>query len=405
MIIKRKQFLKISSLAAGSLLVPNFLHAFANPQENINNVNNNGRVLVVIQMSGGNDGLNTVIPIKNDIYFRLRPLIHIPADNAIYLTDQVALHPDLPFLADLYHQGYLGILNNVGYPNPDRSHFRSMDIWQTASDSNQYLNTGWLGRYLDTTCNNNCPLPIQAIEIDDQLSLAMKGHKQKGLAFLSPELFNSTTNKPLFKDLAKIYNPNNHEPEAINYLCKTFVAAINSAPYILKESKIKPTATHYPKSGIGNALKNIASLINSPIDTHVYYVSLGSFDTHVNQQERQKQLFKQLNEALAPFVSDLQANNRFKDVLIMTFSEFGRRVAENASKGTDHGTANTMFFIGGGLKQNGLINSVSDLGTLDNGDLIYQIDFKDVYATVLKKWLGIDDTKILNRQSTYLEFV
>jgi uncharacterized protein (DUF1501 family) len=193
--------------------------------------------------------------------------------------------------------------------------------------------------------------------------------------------------------------------QPVDYLYKTLSETLSSADYIFKQSKMKPTTAQYPQSEIGQNLKTIASLIYSDIDTKVYYLSLGSFDTHINQPLQQMNLFNQMNEAIKAFTKDLKANGRFNDVLFMTFSEFGRRVAQNASNGTDHGTANNMFFISGALKQKGVINSMPDLSDLLEGDLKYKIDFKNVYATVLKNWLGANDTAILKKKYDYLGFV
>src|ERR1700716_625222 len=174
MVIKRREFLQVGSFATASLLVPKFLKTL----EYKNIVPPGNRVLVILQLSGGNDGLNTVIPVRNDIYFRERPRIGIEKNKALLLTDEVGLHPALISFKELYDDGGLGILNSVGYPNPDRSHFRSMDIWQTGSQSNEYLTTGWLGRYLDAQCRG-CDKPTYALEIDDVLSLALKGENSK----------------------------------------------------------------------------------------------------------------------------------------------------------------------------------------------------------------------------------
>jgi uncharacterized protein (DUF1501 family) len=161
----------------------------------------------------------------------------------------------------------------------------------------------------------------------------------------------------------------------------------------------------YPDTTLGRSLKTIASLIFSEINTRVYYLSLGSFDTHFNQEGTQKRLFTELNDAVRVFTEDMKKNGRFDDLLLFTFSEFGRRVAQNASGGTDHGTANNMFFIGGGLKQKGMLNAQPDLSDLQDGDLKHRVDFRDVYATILKKWLDADDTQILQKTSAYLDFI
>jgi uncharacterized protein (DUF1501 family) len=399
MLIKRRQFLQAGSLAATSFMLPKFLKAFEKPMM----VPPGNKVLVVLQLSGGNDGLNTVIPVRNDIYYRVRPHLGIEKEKSLLITDEVALHPSLTGLKDLYNDGSLGILNSVGYPNPDRSHFRSMDIWQTASESNSFISTGWLGRYLDAQCSG-CDKPTQAMEIDDILSLALKGERIKGLALKDPARLYNISRQKYFKDISANHK-DEHAEKPVDYLYKVMAETLSSADYIYQQSKLHPTSAQYPKTGLGKDLQTIASLIFSEINTKVYYVSLGSFDTHVNQQAQQQRLFIEMNDAVKAFVTDLKSNNRFQDVMLMTFSEFGRRVSQNASGGTDHGTANNMFLVSGGLKQKGVINAMPDLNDLNEGDLKYQLDFKSVYATVLNKWLGADDKNILGKSFSYLDFI
>lgn len=396
-IIKRRQFLQLGSLATASFMVPKFLKAF----EKVDRVPPGNKVMVILQLSGGNDGLNTVIPMRNDIYYRERPRLGIEKNKALSLTDEAALHPALVGLKELYDDGNLGILNNVGYPNPDRSHFRSMDIWQTGSGSEEYITTGWVGRYLDAQCHG-CDKPTYALEIDDVLSLALKGQNAKAIAMKDPKRLFGTSNEKFFKDVLK--NHRDSSEETVDYLYKTMSETLSSANYIFEQSRAHPSITEYPKTELGNGLKTIASLIFSEINTKVYYISLGSFDTHVNQQAQQQRLFTELSDAVKAFSKDLKANNRFSDVLMFTFSEFGRRVSQNASGGTDHGTANNMFLIGGALKQKGLINPMPDLSDLSEGDLKYKIDFKTVYATVLRNWLDADDTAILGKKYEHLSF-
>jgi uncharacterized protein (DUF1501 family) len=276
-----------------------------------------------------------------------------------------------------------------------------MDIWQSASKSNEYINTGWIGRYLDAQCKG-CDKPTQALEIDDLLSLALKGENNNGLAFKDARKLYSISNEQFFKDI----NADHHAgEEAADYLYKTMSSTLSSADYIFQQSKLHTTAEVYPGTELGKDLKTIASLILSDINTKVYYVSLGSFDTHVNQENQQKRLFTELSYAVKAFTNDLKKNNRFEDVLMMTFSEFGRRVTQNASGGTDHGTANNMFFLSGGLKEKGILNAMPDLADLNDGDLKHTIDFKDVYATMLNKWLGANDLDILGKKSNYLSFI
>ncbi len=399
MLIKRKEFIQVGSLATASLMLPKFLKAF----EGKAMVPAGNKVVVVLQFSGGNDGLNTVIPVRNDLYYKARPRLGIEKEKALVLTDEVGLHPSLLSFKELYDEGSLGIINSVGYPNPDRSHFRSMDIWQTASQSNEYLSSGWLGRYLDAQCSG-CDKPTQAIEIDDVLSLSMKGENMNGIAVKDPRRLYGTANEKFFRDVMKNHKADDSE-QPVDYLYKTMSETLSSADYIFKQSRLHPTAAEYPKTNLGNSMKTIASLIFSDINTKVYYVSLGSFDTHINQQFQQQRLFTELNDAIKSFTKDLKDNHRFDDVLLFTFSEFGRRVSQNASGGTDHGTANNMFLVSGGLKQKGMINALPDLGDLNEGDLKHKVDFKNVYATILNKWLNADDQKILNGKYNYLDFI
>ena len=399
MLIRRRAFLQMGTLATSSFLIPQFLKAFEGPGKPLAG----NKVLVILQLSGGNDGLNTVIPVRNDIYYRERPALGIQREKTLQLTGEAGLHPELTGFKALYDEGNLAILNNVGYPNPDRSHFRSMDIWQSASASSEFKNTGWLGRWLDEQCAQ-CDKPTQALEIDDTLSLALSGDRMKGIALKDPARLYKDCQDPFFRQILQTGN----KPlagDSGSYLYQVLAETISGAGYIFEQSKVHSGNAVYPNSEIGKNLKTIASLICSDINTRVYYLSLGSFDTHVNQEDRQRKLFSEMNEAVQSFVSDLKSNQRFDQVLMMTFSEFGRRVSQNASGGTDHGTANNMFLIGGGLKKAGLLNDMPDLSSLSEGDLQYLLDFKNVYATVLKKWLGADDGKILGGTFDYLDFI
>jgi uncharacterized protein (DUF1501 family) len=399
MYLKRRNFIQLGSLATGSILIPDFLKAFEKPYA----VPSGNKVVVIIQLSGGNDGLNTVIPVRNDIYYKQRPRLGIKKEMALSISDEAGLHPSLTAFRELNDNGHLGIVNCVGYPNPDRSHFRSMDIWHSASGSREYLDTGWLGRYLDAQCKPG-DRPTKAMEIDDVLSLALKGEQMKGLAFRDPRRLYGSSQEKYFKDISNAHKSSS-EASPVDYLYKTMAETLSSADYIYQQSKLHPTSKTYPSTALGQNLKTIASLIFSEINTKVYYVSLGSFDTHFGQEAQQKRLFTELNDAVKAFTDDLKKNNRFDDVLLFTFSEFGRRVSQNASGGTDHGTANNMFFIGGGLKQKGLINTLPDLSDLQDGDLKYKVDFRDVYATVLHKWLDADDATIIGKKANYLSFI
>lgn len=404
LILNRRKFIQSGSLASAALMLPKFLKAFEKRKPG-----EEGKILVVVQLSGGNDGLNTVIPYRNDIYYKVRPELGIRRQDALQMTDDLGLHPALKGLKSLYDDGSLGVLNNVGYPNPDRSHFRSMDIWQTASGSDQLLTTGWIGRYLDAQCDG-CGHTTQAIEVDDTLSLALRGKNMRGLTVPNPQRLYASAHDSFFSAIEKDHHSHGDDHNNVDYLYKTLAETMSSADYIYKKSKIYKSTGAYPDSEFGRGLKTISELIISGCDTRVYYISLGSFDTHVNQHPQQARLFTQLGDGLNVFAEDLKKNNRFQDVVVMTFSEFGRRVAQNASQGTDHGTANCMFLVSGGMKRQGILNAAPDLSHLDQknpetGDLIYQVDFRDVYATLLHKWLRTDDRTILGENHTYQDFI
>lgn len=399
--MKRRDFLKSSALASGSFLIPSFLKPFeALAINDISGYKN----LVIIQLSGGNDGLNTVVPYGNEIYYQKRKTLAINIADVVKLNDMQGLNPNLAALQEIYDQGWMSVINSVGYPNPDRSHFRSMDIWQTASNADQFLSTGWVGRYLDANCQS-CPNPYTAIEVDDTLSLAMKGAKMKGIAVRDPNKLLQTTREPFFKDLVHQPDSEHLNEDNLGYLYKTMIETYSSAGYIQNTSKTYQVTAEYPNTALGNQLKTVSKFINAGLQTRVYYVSLSGFDTHTNQQNQQGRQLKVYADAVAAFVKDLKQTNKLDDTLMMTFSEFGRRVEQNASNGTDHGTANNVFIFGGKLIKAGVYNDAPDLANLENGDLKYQVDFRDIYATLLDKWLSMNNSQILNQSFVGLNFI
>ncbi|MDG1428452.1 MAG: DUF1501 domain-containing protein [Crocinitomicaceae bacterium] len=395
----RRNFIKTSALASGMVFVPSFLKKLEFlPEDKLSGFKN----VIIIQLSGGNDGLNTVIPYSNDIYHRLRPKIGKDASKVLKLNDSLGLNGSCTELMKLYENGELCIINNVGYPNPNRSHFRSTDIWQTASASNEYLGTGWLGRYQDA----NCQYPYEAIEYDNSLSLAMKGRIKNGIAVTDPNQLFQTTREKYFKSVVDHTDESMLNEDNQGYLYKTMLETYSSAEYIYERSKIYNSTSEYPNTKFAMNLKGIADMVVSGLKTRVYYTSLSGFDTHINQVNSQDRLLKTYSDGIGALVEDLKKNDRFKDTLIMTFSEFGRRASENSSAGTDHGSANNVFMIGGGLKNAGIYNNGPDLVNLDkNGDLKFQVDFRSIYATVLDNWLGVNDQRILNKSFSKLNFI
>ncbi|WP_394993414.1 DUF1501 domain-containing protein [Emticicia sp.] len=405
----RRNFIKKSALATvGGMMIPNFLKAFE--IQNLGAIQTSEKVLVIIQLSGGNDGLNTVVPYRNDIYYKSRPSIAIPSEKVLKLNDDLGLNPAMESLRSLYDNGLVSVINNVGYPNPDRSHFRSMDIWQTASESTEYLNTGWIGRYLDANCAGGSCLPYRALEIDDTLSLSMKGEKLKALAVQDPEKLYKQVSGDFMSKIAKNTSVNEHDNVA--YLYKTLAETASSAEFLYTkrvaaqrvatqrdavQSKIYKSNSQYPQGELGQRLKTISELIVSGMPTSVYYVSISGFDTHFNQLNQQERLLKNYADSVNVFVNDLKKNNRLNDVAIMTFSEFGRRVKQNASGGTDHGTANNIFLIAEKLNRPKVLNEAPNLTDLDEGDLKFSVDFRQIYTTLLQDWLKINDKTILGK--------
>lgn len=391
--INRRRFLQRAGLVTGSMFVPQLVQQL----DARSLAQRTGRSLVIVQWSGGNDGLNTIIPYGDDRYYQQRPSLGLSANAVLPLTDMLGLHPSLTALRDLYHAGELAIVNSVGYPSPDRSHFRSMDIWQTASAPDQYLQTGWLGRFLDTH-------PQEAahavLEIDDTLSLALRGATTAGLATRNIAQLRRATQHPV---LSRILHEHEHNAQ-VGYLYKTLADTRNSADYLLAHTRGMATGD-YPRDEFGRALAAVGALITEAADTQVYYTDIAGFDTHVQQLHRQKRLLDSYNAGIAALVKQLKANNKWESTLIVTFSEFGRRVAENASGGTDHGAGNAVILLGGALQKAGILTPAPDLGDLDEGDIKYKVDFRSVYATVLDRWLQADAPKVLGGDFPLLPFV
>lgn len=395
--MERRTFIKSSLLASTSLLVPRFLQASTSGIEVPSD-----KKLVVIQLSGGNDGLNTVVPFRDDNYYRLRPILGQQRSKVLDISDNFGLHQQLPNFQRLYQEGMVSIVNGVGYPNPNRSHFRALDIWHSASDSDQYISTGWLGRYVDNYCDGVAP----AIEVDDGLSLAMKGHSYLGLAVSDPNKFYRTSMNPFFERLGAATRKQPLDNSNLDFLYKTMIDTQSAASYIHEKSRQISASTTFPTTQLGRKLKQTAQFINARLDTQVYYVDHGGFDTHAGQINAQNRLLGQFDEALAAFVQELNKGDSMDSTLIMVFSEFGRRVKENASGGTDHGTANSMFLISNQLKKPGMVGSYPSLSALDNnGDLIFNTDFREVYATVLDNWLGASSQLILGKDYKNLGFI
>ena len=400
----RRKFIKQSALAAaGTIAVPAFLKSLEAQAASKFAAADSNKVLVVIQLSGGNDGLNTVIPIKNDIYYKARPKIAIAADDALEFTKDAAFHPQLKVFNEFYDQGILSVVNSVGYQNADRTHSGAMEAWHTARSGKDNIHkTGWIGRYLDENCPP-CKKNYMAVQIDDTVSLALRGEIVKGIAVSDPERAYKNFGNDYFKEVASIKD-SAAEGSPIHFLYQTMEDTQSSISYIYEKSKIFKTKTAYPLTQFGIDLKTVAELIISNIETKVFYVTLPGFDTHVDQLPKHEKILAKYADGIKAFVKDLKSNNKMNDVMIMTFSEFGRQLNENESEGSDHGVGNNVFLINGALKKPGLFNAMPNLEELEFGGLRPAVDFKNIYATLLKKWLNADDNEILGKQYQHFNF-
>jgi len=351
-------------------------------------------VLVVIQLAGGNDGLNTVIPYGSREYYTSRSQIAIGepgstkynagAALSISGADGYGLHPNLTGLLDLMENGQAAIVQGVGYPNPNRSHFTSTDIWHTGNHSGQGY--GWLGRYFDNTCNGQ-PIPKGSIAIGIETEELFRWAGSSGDASL----------EKLYDNINRQEKVNNSKEDSqLDFLVRTSLDAQVSSDRI-RAAVSKEPLVRYPGGQLAQQLQLIASMIRADLPTRVYYASLGGFDTHANQLNSHANLMRQLGDTLNAFQQDLGKQGNTGKVLTMVFSEFGRRVAQNGSGGTDHGTAAPMFLVGDNVKA-GLLGKHPSLTKLDQGDLIYNTDFRQVYASVLEDWMGADSKEILGKR-------
>lgn len=442
----RRAFLQKSmAFLAVTPTVPTFLHnammSIANPADiplTQQPSGKDGKILVVVQLSGGNDGLNTVVPFADDAYHRARASLAIAKDKVLKISDYLGLHPNLAPVKALYDDGQLAIVQGVGYPNPNRSHFRSMDIWHSARPESEIVTSGWLGRYFDNTCSG-CD-PHVGVSFGETSPLAMQGERIRPLSFDKPDSYryagsdverykrlNSldvtlatrpavSTMQPAAPEApARREASPSHRARAgrgatpmpaeqqvagstLEFLTRTAMDAQLSSDQILRITREhNPAGISYPGGNFGQGLRTIAAMIRGGLPTRVYYVSLGGFDTHAAQAGRHDQLMQQFAQGVGAFWADLKQQKNDQRVLMMTFSEFGRRVAVNASGGTDHGAAAPVLLMGPAIKT-GIVGRHPSLTDLDAGDLKFGIDFRSVYATLIENWLDAPSKPILGQQ-------
>ena len=393
----RRDFLR-SSLAASTLVsmgattVPTFLSRSARAA---GTVKPNERILVVVQLLGGNDGVNTVVPHGLDGYTKGRRALRLPASQLQKVTKEIGLHPAMGQMAKLLESNRLAIVQGVGYPNPDRSHFRSMDIWESARLESDAVDTGWLGRAVDATPAKPGE-DTRAIHIGPRsLPLALKSRQTEVPSLESLDQYRLRLDRRDERDaldqLTRI-DRGNDDP-LLGFMRRSTLTAYDSSKRLEQVTKPKGESK-YPNYGLARRLELIAQIIKAGFGTRIYYTSLDGFDTHANQLGTHAALLNELSDSIAAFHNDLKGDGQGDRVALLTFSEFGRRVKENASLGTDHGAAAPLFVVGP-VTRAGLIGDHPSFDKLDDGDLIHHTDFRRVYASVLETWLGCPSTTVL----------
>jgi len=352
-----------------------------------------GNALVIIQLAGGNDGLNTVIPAENDTYFAKRPDIAIKKVDALTLKNGMYLHPSMTGIKSLYDQGNVAVVQSVGYANPNRSHFRATDIWNTGSDANVVWEEGWAARYLAEKYPSYpiaMPAHPMAIQLGSVESLLFQSDIGRfGTVFEDPALFYQLVSGTLADDEIP---PATLAGDELAFLKQISSASIQYST-VIRDGALKGVNTvSYPATNLAKQLGIVAKLISGGLETPVYLCTIGGFDTHANQLTQHANLWKQISDAVAAFQKDLKTQNKADKVTLMTFSEFGRRVNQNGTTGTDHGTAAPLFVIGNTVR-GGLIGDNPNLVNLDtNGDLKPNFDYRQVYSTILSDHLGLSTT-------------
>jgi uncharacterized protein (DUF1501 family) len=348
------------------------------------------RILVVLELSGGNDGLNTVVPYADDNYYKMRPAIGLKKNEILKLNDEFAFHDSLLGFERLFKDGKMGVVHGCSYPNPDRSHFVAMRYWHTGSP-NVPEERGWVGRFADYYQPK--PIGSYIINIAREQTLAVRSNVHSPVTFYDPNRFvreASDQQKQVFAETFKTYGrSNNASLDFVRGIAQTAAESSDFARSACAEYRSK---MDYGYGEVGANMKRVAALIAANAPTRIYYTNFSGFDTHASQPTQQRLQFNQLGDAVLGFYMDMKRLGREKDVAVLMFTEFGRRVKENASQGTDHGVASPMFIVGDTVK-GGFYSKHPSLTDLDEGDLKMSTDFRAVYATMMKEWMGLDDTK------------
>ncbi len=397
MFTTRRDFLKCScgatSLLATGITLPGFLTrtAWAAAQDD---VAENDRILVVIQLTGGNDGLNTVIPIEDDLYHRARPSLRIAREQGLVLEQGLALHPEMAGMKRLYDDGLLSVVTNVGYPNPDRSHFRSMDIWHRATLTPETVTDGWLGRVVDG--EGTAPEKPFALHLDSgALPEALRTQREPVPSIESIEQFRLRSDSEHLIESVEAVRQS--AADDLLYVQRIAVSSCAQARRLEQIAAEAGSTAVYPGSRLAQRLRQIAQLIAVEFGPRIYYTSIDGFDTHARQALTHPVLLRELSDAVAAFVDDLKSRGLADRVLVVTFSEFGRRIAENGSRGTDHGAGAPMF-IAGPAARAGVVGGPPRLDRAMEGDVPHEVDFRQVYASVLDNWLRVPHVPVLGER-------
>lgn len=391
--ISRRDFLGKTAKIAIGLVAPSWLSAIARAdvlRASSGRKIDPDAVLVVLQLSGGNDGLNTVVPFADERYLQLRPTLGIR--SSLVMGEGLGLHPSMEGIHTLYNEGKVAVINSVGYPKPNRSHFKSMEIWQSASpDTN--LKNGWLGRHLDALDGKAHLNPVFALGLSTDKPRALHADDYSVPCFASlADIQNMVGDPDAERMLRLIQGEGGSEGEAV-------VRAANRSALdamVMLRDKLKGFAPKqtYGNDAFGNGFKQIAQIIAASPQTRVLYFSAGGFDTHARQAEQHARLMKQMSDGMLAFQREMETLGKADKVMVLVFSEFGRRSYENASGGTDHGAAGPMFLIGKQVK-GGMYGAKPDLSKLVDGDIQYGVDFRQVYATALDEWMGGESERVL----------
>lgn len=372
------------------------------------------RILVVVQLSGGNDGLNTVVPYEMGTYYDARPLISIRQQDVLPLNHQIGFHPNMSALAELFRQGQVAVVQSVGYPDPSRSHFRSNDIWHTA-ESDQISDTGWLGRYLDLKIesepktSSNMLAAVSMDPIAPKTLLSKKApvsslNNMYGSFIREKSQCVQVHQNRKTNVFADIYSNLDSNSSYVDFLQEIGLEADDSTDYLLESMRRYKNTVQYPDGRLGIGLKFISQMICLGAHCPVYFVSLDGFDTHASQATTHPFLLKQLSDALSAFHFDLSRNHGGDNVITLVFSEFGRRVTENINGGTDHGTVGPVLLIGNKVK-GGIYGDHASLTNVNPSDLKFKIDFRTIYATILDCWFLSDSVQILRKHFDHIAFV